>query len=609
MRRFLYASALGLLALGACTDQSRSPTEPNLPDNINPAIVPAACPTPIQTAKMIDKLFPRPGQDLIAQAKFAAILVKLALHDVAGARNIMFNLVDFILTNYNNHQLAGDQSAATKAAVTTLINALYCTVGLPQPNIDPGALGPDGATAVVGPTSPSQDVVTPSKLAGIHLEKGSVPEQTVLTIRRLPDTPVPLLYRGDSYPIYFEVTTSPAETLNTEQVIGVCVPDGAIPDDSIPTVGPRLRLAHNIPPDTTGSVAILPLATPGFLDCGGEFILGMGRHDGILHLLRYGLHRASAGLADLLAPQKLLAAVVGSGGVGGKTKNFSPFGAVDTAFVQSPRSPSPFVEIGGASVDAAHLPSVKVTTPKGDSVPGVTVTFSSTDNITGAVQLTDAHGIATLTSWTVGFALGSHTVTATATPPYAGTTGVAGSPATFTANVLAGYRYSAIGSGSPPGGFTTGAFDDSGWAIGQGAFGSGSVPGTSCPLDGTVHTPWAPATATSSASSPSNTSDLLLRQWVAVPAGFTGSLTISAAIDNDMQVFVNGTDVTASAGSSHLIGGFQTHDGCATAGSFVFSASGSTLVPGGSNLVVVRARDRGVVSFVDLVISLSYPIP
>jgi hypothetical protein len=243
----------------------------------------------------------------------------------------------------------------------------------------------------------------------------------------------------------------------------------------------------------------------------------------------------------------------------------------------------------------------------------VTVTFTtpatSTDQITGAVQLTDASGVAKLTSWTVGFEVGNHDVTATATPPYTGTTGVAGSPATFTANVLAGYRYSAIGSGSPPGGFTTGAFDDSGWAIGQGAFGSGSVPGTSCPLDGTVHTPWAPATATSSASSPSNTSDLLLRQWVAVPAGFTGSLTISAAIDNDMQVFVNGTDVTGSAGSSHLIGGFQTHDGCATAGSFVFSASGSTLVPGGSNLVVVRARDRGVVSFVDLVISLSYPIP
>ncbi len=521
----------------------------------------------------------------------------------------MFNLVDFILTNYNNHQLTGDQSAATKAAVTSLINALYCTVGLPLPNIPLGALGSDGTTAVVGPTTPSEDVVTPSKLAGIHLEQGSVPQQTVLTITRLSDSPVPLLYRGDSYPIYFEVSTSPAVTLNTEQVIGVCVPDGAIPDDSIPTVGPRLRLAHNIPPFTPGSVEILPLATPGFLNCGGEFIIGMGGHDGILHLLRYGLHRASVGLTDLLAPQKLLAAVVGSGGVGGKTKNFSPFGAADTAFVMSPRSPSPFVEIGGATVDAAHLPSVKVTTPKGDSVPGVTVTFSSTDNITGAVQLTDAHGIATLTSWTVGFALGSHTVTATATPPYTGTTGVAGSPYTFTANVLAGYRYSAIGSGSPPSGFTTAGFDDSGWAIGLGAFGGKAARGQTqvCPLDATVHTPWTAATSTSSAGSPSNTSDLLLRQWVAVPTGFSGSLRISAAIDNDMQVFVNGTDVTASAGSGSLLNGFQTHDGCATAGSFVFTASGSTLIPGVPNLIVVRARDRGVISFVDLVISLLAP--
>jgi alpha-tubulin suppressor-like RCC1 family protein len=90
---------------------------------------------------------------------------------------------------------------------------------------------------------------------------------------------------------------------------------------------------------------------------------------------------------------------------------------------------SPFV---GAAVSTK--PAVKVTSSTGKPVAGVGVTFavvSGGGSITGATATTDASGIATVGSWTVGTSPGSNTITATAT-------GLAGSPVTFTATALAG---------------------------------------------------------------------------------------------------------------------------------------------------------------------------
>ena len=69
-----------------------------------------------------------------------------------------------------------------------------------------------------------------------------------------------------------------------------------------------------------------------------------------------------------------------------------------------------------------------------------------------------------------------------------------------------------------------------------------------------------------------------------------------------MQVFVNGVNITASAGAT--VGGFQVHEGCATQGSLVFSASNGILVPGASNLIAVYARDRGRTSYFDMEVKL-----
>jgi adhesin/invasin len=69
----------------------------------------------------------------------------------------------------------------------------------------------------------------------------------------------------------------------------------------------------------------------------------------------------------------------------------------------------------GEAVDVA--PSVEVTDAHGNPVPGVDVTFavaSGGGSVDGALQVTDADGIATVESWTLGTAVGTNTLTATA---------------------------------------------------------------------------------------------------------------------------------------------------------------------------------------------------
>ncbi len=84
-----------------------------------------------------------------------------------------------------------------------------------------------------------------------------------------------------------------------------------------------------------------------------------------------------------------------------------------------------------AGAPASPLPSVRVRDLVGNLVQGVTVNFavaSGGGSITGAAATTDANGIATVGSWTLGTAPGANTLTAT----------VAGLPAvTFTATVIA----------------------------------------------------------------------------------------------------------------------------------------------------------------------------
>ena len=133
-----------------------------------------------------------------------------------------------------------------------------------------------------------------------------------------------------------------------------------------------------------------------------------------------------------------------------------------------------------------------------------------------------------------------------------------------------GYQYQVVAHGGGAG-FEATAFDDSSWSTGTAAFGSGGP----CPLESTVATAWAPNT------------DVLVRSHIALPAGWTG-LTVGVAVDNDVQVYWNGTLISSNS-----------HDNCPTLDSFGLTVADALLVPG-INVLAVRGIDRGDQSLLDL---------
>jgi hypothetical protein len=100
----------------------------------------------------------------------------------------------------------------------------------------------------------------------------------------------------------------------------------------------------------------------------------------------------------------------------------------------------------------------------------------------------------------------------------------------------------------------------------------------------------------------------LLRKTFFVPANWSHDLRVGIAIDNDIEVFVNGTPITATTGSGAPV--FVVHEGCAAqdAAGFVFTVPQSLLVPGSQNVLAIRARDRGGESYVDARLSPVTPL-
>jgi Trypsin-like peptidase domain len=137
-----------------------------------------------------------------------------------------------------------------------------------------------------------------------------------------------------------------------------------------------------------------------------------------------------------------------------------------------------------------------------------------------------------------------------------------------------GYRSLQVPTGQEPSGWQGSSFDDSSWATGDAAFGSGG----SCPLQATVKTQWG-----------SNT-DMLLRKPIPLPAG-TNGVTVGVAVDNDVDVYWNGTLV-----------GSATHEFCPAYNDFAFSVPDNLLVAG-SNLLAVRGIDRGDQTFLDVTVT------
>jgi hypothetical protein len=135
-----------------------------------------------------------------------------------------------------------------------------------------------------------------------------------------------------------------------------------------------------------------------------------------------------------------------------------------------------------------------------------------------------------------------------------------------------GYKYNVVPFDDGIG-FEQPDFDDSDFSIGDSSF--GTQPDYCSISD--IKTEW-----------PSET-DILLRKWFKLPQGVK-NLAVGIAIDNDVQVFVNGYDISE---------GLQIHEGCPERNSFIFIAPDDILVPG-ANLIAVRGRDRGGPSYLDI---------
>ncbi len=99
----------------------------------------------------------------------------------------------------------------------------------------------------------------------------------------------------------------------------------------------------------------------------------------------------------------------------------------------------------------------------------------------------------------------------------------------------------------------------------------------------------------------------LLRASFGLPASWNQDLQVGIAVDNDVEVFVNGTAVTPTSSGTPL---FVVHDGCAQqdAPGFVFDVPLSLLKAGGQNLLAIRARDRGGESYIDARLSATAPL-
>jgi adhesin/invasin len=129
-----------------------------------------------------------------------------------------------------------------------------------------------------------------------------------------------------------------------------------------------------------------------------------------------------------------------SAAVPGVTITFTATGIIGPAATIDVNTGNGQSAIAGTAV--ATPPSVIVADAAGNPVSGVTVTFaveSGGGSATGLVAVTDASGIATVGSWTLGTALGSNTLTATSgnltrSPVTFAATAIAGPPATITGN-------------------------------------------------------------------------------------------------------------------------------------------------------------------------------
>jgi hypothetical protein len=601
--------------INACSNDSRNSTEPVAPAT-SASLVPASCPSVTQTANMIAALFPKGSSRVNAAQMYATIVVYINSGRLTDAQTLMFRLLDFTVQQYNAGKLIGGYSATTQQQLLAFEIGLYCTVSLPATGLTLPGDPTNGGTVdkVVYPSTTTQNIVTQNGKAGVQFPGGSISGPVLVTITPLSGNP--LNTSLDQYGPFSDVKVSPETSIVNLLSVGICLDDGA----QLPTV----FLAHN---NTATTIEVLPrgnfisglcgVTTPPS-NLGTAFNLGKNGDFASATKL------VGSAIADVFLPTNANAT---GGGITGTAKSFSPFGGVDTKVYMTANSTTSQNAPAGSAVTSP--PSTIVKTAGGTLVAKVDVVFSVTSGggtVAGgssATVTTDATGVATVSNWVIN--AGSNTVQAAGTyadPAVTFATAPAGSgfPQAVTVDPTAGITYTAFGGDVVPygssylyavgahgfdSGFEVVDFSTTDWTTGSGPFGSGDMNGTVCPINSeagfTLNHAWTLDT------------DLLLRKTFSLPTGWNGPLTVSAAIDNDIAVYVNGTAVTPNYAFSGDLNysysattGFVTHENCATKGSLSFSVP-ATLLHAGDNVLAIRARDRGGVNYVDAKVTVPTP--
>lgn len=144
----------------------------------------------------------------------------------------------------------------------------------------------------------------------------------------------------------------------------------------------------------------------------------------------------------------------------------------------------------------------------------------------------------------------------------------------------AGWNYKVVPTAAEPG-FQAPGYDDSLWATGEAPFGAWDEGfGNTCGITASIVTAW-----------PINT-DILVRRTVNLCDSATG-VSVAAIIDNDVQIFWNGVDITGVPSP-------RVHEGCAEDDvNFDFEVPEALLIAG-DNVLAVRGADRGIISILDL---------
>jgi alpha-tubulin suppressor-like RCC1 family protein len=350
-----------------------------------------------------------------AMTRIAAVRAALAQTNAATAKSQALSLVDLTLTSLAAGTLTGGKVQSTRAAASRLIDAVYQLVSLTPPAIPDAALTDDGAAKIIGPSGGT--VATPSGGAGVQFPPGTLPSEVLVTIVRIPATtpgtgPLPTSLK--QYPPYYDFATTPAVVFSDSARVGIC----QVTDPSSPFYAPephdRLRLAHTVGPAGQTTVEILNRVSVDDLVRCTSVTANATNFDA-----QFGWRGALASIVDgalgMVRPTELFAA---HGGLGGKTKSFSPFAAVDptsgpVANVTVTINPS------AIRVNENALATAVLKDAAGNVLAGRSITWStnaspfasigaSTGIITGV-----APGIATITATSEG-KTGTATVTVSA---------------------------------------------------------------------------------------------------------------------------------------------------------------------------------------------------